>query len=296
MFTERQVLASPIVLPYLFVAPALIFLVVLLGYPLVSTVVNSFFSYDIINPQKVFVGFDNFARLLDDPVFHVAATNAVLFVVISVVVQIPVGLVLAALLDRGVGRTASTIFRTVIFAPMVLSIVAVGLLWQLILDPFAGFANFIVKAIGLTPPVAGWLGDPTITIYVIMFIAFWQYIGFCTILLLAGAQRIDASLYEAATLDGASAIQSFFFITVPMLRNTIIVVSLLSMIGALRVFDFVYVLTGGGPGDATQVPATMIYKEAFYLGHMGYANAISVLLLIVTVVLGFMQLRYSQRT
>lgn len=282
-------------LPYLFVAPALLFLVLLLGYPLVSTVVYSFFSYDIIDLDKTFVGFANFIELFGDPIFHIAAKNAVLFVVISVVVQIPAGLVLAALLDRGVGRTASTVFRTIIFAPMMLSIVAVGLLWQLILDPFAGFANFLVKAIGLTPPVAGWLGDPNLTIFVIMFIAFWQYIGFCTILLLAGAQRVEISLYEAATLDGASEIQSFFFITVPMLRNTIIVVALLSMIGALRVFDFVYVLTAGGPGDATQVPATMIYKEAFFLGNMGYANAISVLLLIATVALGFLQLRYSKR-
>ena len=284
------------VLPYLFAAPALLFLALLLGYPLVSTVFYSFYSYDIISTTRTFVGFDNFIQLMGDPVFHIAAKNAALFLVISVIVQIPIGLVLSALLDRGVGRTASTVFRTIIFAPMVLSIVAVGLLWQLILDPLAGFANFIVKAIGLTPPIAGWLGDPTITIYVIMFIAFWQYIGFCTILLLAGAQRIDGSLYEAATLDGASEVQSFFFITIPLLRNTIVVVSLLSMIGALRVFDFVYVLTGGGPGDATQVPATMIYKEAFFLGHVGYANAISVLLLIVTVALGFLQLRYSRRT
>jgi len=283
------------VLPYLFAAPALVFLALLLGYPLISTVVYSFYSYDIISTTRTFVGFDNFLQLLRDPVAHIAAKNAVLFLVISVIVQIPIGLVLAALLDRGVGRTASTVFRTIIFAPMVLSIVAVGLLWQLILDPFAGFANFLVKALGMTPPTAGWLGDPVITIYVIMFIAFWQYIGFCTILLLAGAQRIDGSLYEAATLDGASEVQSFLFITVPLLRNTIVVVSLLSMIGALRVFDFVYVLTAGGPGDATQVPATMIYKEAFFLGHMGYANAISVLLLFVTVCLGFLQLRYSRQ-
>jgi raffinose/stachyose/melibiose transport system permease protein len=283
------------VLPYLFVAPALIFLVALLGYPLVSTVVNSLFSYEIVSPTKQFVGLANFQALMSDPVFHKSAINAVLFLVFSVIVQIPIGLVLAAVLDRGVGRRASVVFRTIIFAPMVLSIVAVGLLWQLILDPLAGFASFVVKAIGLAPPVAGWLGDANITIFVIMFIAFWQYIGFCTILLLAGAQRIDDSLYEAATLDGASAIQSFFFITVPLLRNTIIVVALLSMIGALRVFDFVWVLTAGGPGDATQVPATMIYKQAFFLGHMGYANAISVLLLVATIALGTLQLRYSRR-
>ena len=282
-------------LPYLFVAPALLFLAALMAYPLLSTVVLSLFRYEIIGSEKVFVGLENFIQLAADPVFHIAAKNAVLFLVVSVLVQLPVGLVLAAMLDRGVRARPSVIFRTIIFAPMVLSIVAVGLLWQLILDPLAGFATFVVTALGMQPPVAGWLGDPNFTIFVVMGIAFWQYIGFVTILLLAGTQRIDGSLYEAATLDGAGPVQSFFAITVPLLRNTIIVVTLLTMIGALRVFDFIYVLTGGGPGDATQVPATMIYKQAFFLGRMGYANAISVLLLISTVGLGFLQIRYSRR-
>ena len=282
-------------LPYLFVAPALLFLAALMAYPLLSTVVLSLFRYEIIGSEKVFVGLENFIQLAADPVFHIAAKNAVLFLVVSVLVQLPVGLVLAAMLDRGVRARPSVIFRTIIFAPMVLSIVAVGLLWQLILDPLAGFATFVVTALGMQPPVSGWLGDPNFTIFVVMGIAFWQYIGFVTILLLAGTQRIDGSLYEAATLDGAGPVQSFFAITVPLLRNTIIVVTLLTMIGALRVFDFIYVLTGGGPGDATQVPATMIYKQAFFLGRMGYANAISVLLLISTVGLGFLQIRYSRR-
>ena len=282
-------------LPYLFVAPALLFLAALMAYPLLSTVVLSLFRYEIIGSEKVFVGLENFIQLAADPVFHIAAKNAVLFLVVSVLVQLPVGLVLAAMLDRGVRARPSVIFRTIIFAPMVLSIFAVGLLWQLILDPLAGFATFVVTALGMQPPVSGWLGDPNFTIFVVMGIAFWQYIGFVTILLLAGTQRIDGSLYEAATLDGAGPVQSFFAITVPLLRNTIIVVTLLTMIGALRVFDFIYVLTGGGPGDATQVPATMIYKQAFFLGRMGYANAISVLLLISTVGLGFLQIRYSRR-
>ena len=282
-------------LPYLFVAPALLFLLALLAYPLASTIFYSLFSYDIISSHRLFVGLANFVELAGDPVFHIAAKNAVLFVVVSVLGQLPIGLVLAAMLDRGVRRRPSMVFRTIIFAPMVLSIVAVGLLWQLILNPIAGFATVVAKAVGIAPPIGGWLGDPNFTIFVIMFIACWQYAGFVTILLLAGTQRIDETLYEAATLDGAGPVSCFFFITIPMLRNTIIVVTLLTMIGALRVFDFIYVLTAGGPGDATQVPATMIYKQAFFLGRMGYANAISVLLLIVTVSLGFFQIRYSRR-
>jgi raffinose/stachyose/melibiose transport system permease protein len=280
--------------PYLYVAPALAFLAAFMAYPLTQTVVKSFYAYDLTNPIQTFIGWANYARLASDPTFHIAATNAALYVLFSVLVQMPIGAALAALLDRGVSRRASLVFRTVIFAPLVLSIVAVGLLWQLILDPLVGLANAIVKAIGLTPPPLGWLGDPSLAIFVIMGISFWQYIGFVTLLLLAGLQRIPEEIYEAATLDGAGPVTIFWRITLPLLRNPLIVTTLLTMIGALRVFDFIYVLTGGGPGDATQVPAMMIYKQAFFLGKMGYANAISVLLLIATVGLGFLQIRYSR--
>ena len=265
-----------------------------MAYPLVQTVVKSFYAYDLTSPRVTFVGWGNYARFASDPTFRIAIVNAALYVFFSVVVQMPIGTALAAVLDRGVARRASIVFRTVIFAPLVLSIVAVGLLWQLILDPLVGLANAIVKTIGLAPPVLGWLGDPKIAIFVIMGISFWQYVGFVTLLMLAGLQRIPEELYEAATLDGAGALRTFWHVTLPLLRNPLIITTLLTMIGALRVFDFVYVLTGGGPGDATQVPGMMIYKEAFFLGKMGYANAISVLLLIATVGLGFLQIRYSR--
>jgi ABC-type sugar transport system permease subunit len=284
------------VLPYLFLAPTILLLAVFMGYPLAETVFKSLYEYDITNPLQTFVGLANFARLATDPIARIAGVNAGLFVIFSVLVQIPVGTILAAVLDRGVGRRASLWFRTIIFSPLVLSVVAVGLLWQLILDPLVGLANAIVKRIGLDPPPLGWLGDPSIAIYVIMGIAFWQYIGFVTLLVLAGLQRIPEEIYEAAKLDGAGPLTSFWNITLPLLRNPLIIATLLTMIGALRVFDFVYVLTGGGPGYATQVPGMLIYKEAFFLGHMGYANAISVLLLIATVGLGFFQIRYSRAT
>jgi raffinose/stachyose/melibiose transport system permease protein len=281
--------------PYLYVAPALAFLAAFMAYPLIQTIVKSFYAYDLTSPFQKFVGWANYERFGADPTFRTAAINAALYVFFSVVVQMPIGAALAALLDRGVSRQASLVFRTIIFAPLVLSIVAVGLLWQLILDPLVGLANAIVKTFGLTPPMLGWLGDPSIAIYVIMGVSFWQYIGFVTLLLLAGLQRIPEELYEAATLDGAGPITTFWTISLPLLRNPLIITTLLTMIGALRVFDFVYVLTGGGPGDATQVPGMMIYKEAFFLGRMGYANAISVMLLIATVGLGFVQIRYSRR-
>ena len=281
--------------PYLFVAPALAFLCAFMAYPFLETIIKSFYAYDILDPVQAFVGFANFERLSSDPVFKIAATNAGLFVVISVLVQIPLGTVLAALLDRGVGRRSSVVFRTIIFSPLVLSIVAVGILWQLILDPFAGLANAIVKSVGLKPPHLGWLGDPSIAIFVIMGVSFWQYIGFVTLLLLAGIQRIPEELYEAAKLDGAGPVTCFWHLTVPMLRNPLIISTLLTMIGALKVFDFVFVLTQGGPGNATQMPGVVIYKEAFSLGHMGYANAVSVLLLIATVGLGFVQIQFSRR-
>ncbi|MBV9390490.1 MAG: sugar ABC transporter permease [Verrucomicrobia bacterium] len=284
------------VLPYLFLTPALVFLALFMAYPLTETVVKSFYAYDLTSRVLNLVGISNYIELVHDPMFQTAAKNAILFLIFSVLVQIPLGTVLAAVLDRGVTSNASLTFRTIIFSPLVLSIVAVGLLWQLILDPLVGLASAVVKAVGLHPPPLGWLGDPKIAIYVIMAIAFWQYIGFVTLLMFAGLQRIPEELYQAATLDGAGPITSFWYVSLPMVQNALIVTSLLTMIGALRVFDFVYILTGGGPANATQVPATMIYKEAFFLGRMGYANAVSVLLLLATVGLGFVQIRFSRHS
>lgn len=279
---------------YLLVAPALITFVALVVYPLFSTIYLSLFDYGLTDARIRFIGLANFAELLEDSVFWRALGNNFTILVVSVIVQVGLGIILAAVIDRGIHRGKS-IFRTLNFAPVVMSAVAVGILWQLIYDPSVGLANWLVRLFGLQPPSQGWLGDPNIVIYSILVAACWQYTGYVMVIALAGMQSVSQELYEAAAIDGATEIQKFFAVTIPSIRNVIIAVVLITMIGAVKVFDIVYVLTRGGPANASQVMGTYIYYNAFTINRAGYASAISVVLLIFALILGFFQLRLSYR-
>jgi raffinose/stachyose/melibiose transport system permease protein len=275
-------------------APALGLCAVFIVIPAVLAVAGSFFEFGITSQRWRYVGFGNYARAASDPVFWIALRNNVIIVVGSIVLQVGFGTVLAAILDRGVPR-GSTVFRTVIFAPMVVSTVAVALVWLMILDPNIGSLNALVRAIGLTPPTLGWLGDPNIAIWMLLVVAAWQYTGFMMVLILAGLQGIPKELYEAASIDGAHGLQSFWYITLPSIRNVLIVAVLITTIGGFKVFDLVYATTQGGPANSTHVLGTYTYLQAFTIGNMGYANAISVVLLAIAVVLGWLQLKVSRR-
>ena len=177
---------------------------------------------------------------------------------------------------------------------MVVSSVAVGLIWLMILDPNIGPLNRLVKFAGLTPPMLGWLGDPDLAIWMFLVVAAWQYTGFMMVLVLAGLQGVPDEIYQAAALDGARGVRAFWYITLPSIRNVLIVAVLITSIGAFKVFDLIYVTTRGGPAHATEVLGTYIYLQAFNLGSMGYANTIAVFLLVIAVVLGLLQLQISR--
>lgn len=279
---------------YLLVAPALLMFFVFIIYPLFSTVYLSLFDYGLTDARIRFVALNNFVELGSDRVFWRAIGNNFTILVVSVIVQVGLGVVLAALIDRG-ARWGSSIYRTLNFAPVVMSAVAVGILWQLIYDPTVGLANHLVKMFGISPPQQGWLGDPNIVIFSVLVVACWQYTGYVMVIVLAGMQSVSQELYEAAALDGANEVQKFFSITVPSIRNVIIAVVLITMIGAVKVFDLIYILTRGGPANASQVMGTYIYYNAFTINRAGYASAISVILLGIALVLGFLQLRLSSR-
>ena len=280
-------------LGYVLVAPVVICLLLLVVYPFIFAVWISFTDRMIGRPGQ-FVGLANYAKAASDPVFWTALRNNLIIVVGSVVIQVGFGTILAAILDRGLPRGA-TIFRTIIFAPMVVSTVAVALIWLIILDPNIGSLNALVRSVGLTPPSLGWLGDPNVAIWMILLIAAWQYTGFMMVLILAGLQGIPKDLYEAAALDGARGVKAFWYITLPSIRNVLIVAGLITTIGGFKVFDLVFATTGGGPANTTQVLGTYAYMQAFTLQNMGYANAVSVVLLVIAVILGWMQLKISRR-
>jgi raffinose/stachyose/melibiose transport system permease protein len=276
---------------YLMLAPSLILFALFIAYPLTNTVISSLFDYGLTSRTRTFVGAQNFLELLRDPIFWVCFRNNLIILLGSVVFQVGGGLVLAAIFNRGLSRRWSTLAQTVVFVPMVMSSVAVGILWQLVFNPSIGVADAVLNLLRLPPPMLGWLGDPTLAIFTVLFVACWQYTGFMMVILLAGMQAVPAELYEAATLDGASEVQSFFWITIPVIRNVIVAAVLITMIGSFKAFDLVYVLTLGGPAHASEVLGTYLYKNAFNLNRMGYASAIAVVLLAFTVTLSLVQLR-----
>lgn len=286
--------SSPLRSYLLMLAPAFVLFAGFILVPVVLTIIGSLFSFGLTSPTWSFAGLDNYARAAGDPVFWLSLRNNLIIVFGSIVTQIGFGTLLAAILDRGI-RRGSTFFRTLIFAPMVISSVAVGLIWLMILDPNIGPLNKIVKFLGLTPPTLGWLGDPDLAIWMFLVVAAWQYTGFMMVLVLAGLQGVPTEIYQAAALDGARGVRAFWYITLPSIRNILIVAVLITTIGAFKVFDLIYVTTQGGPANATQVLGTYIYLQAFMIGNMGYADAISVILLLIAVVLGWLQLKYSRR-
>lgn len=275
-------------------APALALVGLFVLLPSVITLVGSFFSFGITSSAWNWVGFDNYVRAVGDPVFWIALRNNFIIIVGSIVSQVGLGAILAAILDRGI-KKGSTVYRTIIFMPVVVSSVAVSLIWMMIYDPNTGALNALVKAIGLTPPKLGWLGDPSLSIWMMLVTAAWANVGFQMVLILAGLQNIPKEVYEAGELDGATGLKAFWHITLPGIRNILIVGVLITTIGGLKVFDFVFVMTGGGPANATQVMGTYIYLQAFNLGNMGYANALSIILLLIALLMGVAQLKLSRR-
>jgi raffinose/stachyose/melibiose transport system permease protein len=290
----RRDVATPVA-NAIMLAPALVMCTFFIFIPAALSIVGSFYSFGLTSQNWVWQGLGNYERAAQDPIFWVALRNNVIIVLGSIVLQVGIGCILAAILDRGL-PSGSTFFRTIIFMPMVVSAVAVALIWLIILDPNIGILNALVKSVGLTPPQRGWLGDPNISIWMILVVAAWQYTGFMMVLILAGLQGIPRELYEAGSIDGATGLRSFWYITLPSIRNVLIVAVLITTIGGFKVFDLVFVLTQGGPANATQVLGTYIYLQGFNLTNMGYVNAIAVVLLAIAVVLGWMQLKASRRT
>lgn len=278
---------------YVLLMPALLIYVIFVVYPVVSTIRLSFFNYGLTDARIDYVGLQNYRDLLNDTIFYRAIRNNLIIMIGSVVFQVGIGVVLAAVLSRGI-RWGKSFFRTLHFAPVVMSAVAVGILWQLIYNPQVGILNQMLELFGVVPPRQGWLGDPKLAIYSVLAAACWQYTGYVMTIVLAGMESVPEELYEAASLDGANEMQSFFNITLPSIRNIIIAATLITMIGAIKVFDIVYVLTRGGPANSSQVLGTYIYYNAFTVGRAGYASAIAVILLGLAALMGVLQLRYSR--
>jgi ABC-type sugar transport system permease subunit len=281
---------------YLFVAPTVVFFLVFVAYPFVRAGYLSLTKWSGFGTPR-FVGLENFRNLLSDPTFWTSFKITIGFTVACTVVQTIVPLAVAILLG---GRWRGSVsFRTVFFLPTVISLVVTAVIWQLIYDPNFGILNELLRTIGLGGLAHGWLGDQTTVLPAILLVSLWQSFGFFMLILYAGLQGIDRTLYDAARVDGASRWQEVRHVTLPGLRPVIGVVLTVNIINGLKTFDIVYVMTGGGPNHGSEVLGTYLYSLAFgsqagAVPAMGYATAISMVVFGLSMVAVLVQFRLSK--
>lgn len=250
-------------------------------YPALESIRLSLFEWKGYGAQE-WVGLRNYRQFFADPVAQTALWNTAFFAVVTTVGTVVVGTILAMILDRKLplGR----VWRTLIFLPVMLPVVFTGLVWVFNLETSFGWVNIALTAIN--PELAqGWLSDPNLVMWTISVTTIFQYAGFPMILVLAGLQAISPEVQEAATLDGVSASQRTRLITLPLIRDIVVSVTLLQLLAGFRVFDQVYVMTRGGPGTSSQVMSTYVYREAFRLQHFGLGAAGAVVTCLVVVVI-----------
>jgi raffinose/stachyose/melibiose transport system permease protein len=264
--------------PYLYILPCVAAYFVFAFIPLAQTGWISLHEWDGIG-DPVWVGVDNFKDIFSDPEIRSSFAHALFLILFYTVLPVSLGLLLAALLSRVAFRTAS-FFRVVLFLPFTISLVVVAVSWQWIYAP-QGPLNAIFDVVGLDSVSRGWLGDFTFALPAVGFTATWVTFGFPLVLFIAGMAKIPASLYDAARIDGAGFVREFFAVTLPALRNELLIAVGFTVITALRAFALLYVMTQGGPGTATRVPAVDIYERAFVQFQVGSAAAIGIVLTVL---------------
>jgi raffinose/stachyose/melibiose transport system permease protein len=267
----------------LFVTPALALLGVFVVWPIASAVRMSFYRWKGFGPMDDFIGLRNYDRVLGDDVFRDAVAHNFVIVVASIVVQLPLGLAIAMLLNRRIRLRG--LLRTIVFVPYVMAEVIAGVIWFQLLQPRYGVVDGIISAVGLTPPEQGFLGTPELALPTLFVVLTWKYLGLAVLLFLAGLQGVPEELYEAAQLDGAGWWQTQVRVALPLLGPTIRTWLFLSMIGSLQQFDMVWVLTGGGPANATTTMATYLINQGTQRHNYGIAGAASVVLFLVSFVM-----------
>lgn len=265
---------------FLFLLPALLVYGFYNVYGIIRTFIYSTMKWTGLSPNMEFIGLGNYERLIKDSnVWHALGNNLIL-VVVSIVAQLSFGLILALIINSRVRGVK--FLRTIYFMPMLLSTVATGILWILMFDPYFGLINQLLDGIGLGMLKQAWLGQQNTAMGSVLFVICWQYIPQYMILISAGMSNISEDVYEAATIDGANKFQQFLKITIPLLMPTLRISAVLSLVGSLKYFDLVYVMTGGGPNGVTDVMATYMYKKGFVESNMGYASTIAAFMFLVS--------------
>ncbi|WP_319414665.1 sugar ABC transporter permease [Marispirochaeta aestuarii] len=279
---------------FAFVAPALLIYLFYFMLPIPLSALYSLFKWDGISPMTDFRGFDNYIRLFGDSVFWLSFFNNIKLVILSLLIQLPMGLLLGLLVSsrlRGL-----EVYKLFYFVPMTISAVAIGITWKFIYEPNFGLLNTFLIKIGLENLALGWLGEPGLAVGSVIATISWQYIPLYMVIFAAALSGIPRELIEAAYIDGASGFQSFFNVTLPLLQGTIRTASILSITGSLKYFALIFVMTEGGPNHASELMATYMYKQAFTTFRMGYGSSIAVIMFILSFVVTILTLRLGKKS
>ncbi|CAG9706916.1 carbohydrate ABC transporter permease [Clostridium neonatale] len=266
----------------IFVLPTLIIMSAIVFIPIILSVKYSMFDWGGVG-TGTFIGLENYKNMFMDMRFLHSVKNSLLFAVVSIVIQLPISLLLALILASGV--KFEKFYRTVYFIPVIISTVVIGQLWIKIYNADYGLLNTILRAIGQSQLAHDWLGKEDTALISCFIPILWQYVGYHMLIMYAGAKSISSDINEAAKIDGASPIKTAFYITIPLLKPILKVCMTFSLIGALKVFDLIYVLTNSGPFFSTEVPSTLMYTTIFDNYKYGYGSAISVFIIIECLIL-----------
>lgn len=281
----------------LFLGPSLLVIFVFFFLPVIAAFMMSFTDFDIYSLGNLnylrFVGFSNYEKLLNDPLFWKALKNTFYFVVVGGPLSVATSLGAAILLNSKLIKYKS-IFRLVYFLPVVTTLVAVSIVWRYFYHPRFGMLNYILSFIGLGP--FDWLGDPNLSMPAIIILAVWKNFGYNMIIFIAGLQNIPEDLYEAASIEGATAWQQFWYITIPQLAPTTLFISVITMIGYFQLFAEPYVMTQGGPLNSTLSIVLYMYQEGFRWWNIGYSTAIAFALFVIILIGTLIQFKLQKES
>lgn len=267
---------------FLFLAPALLLFILFVIYPIFRSIYFSTFNWKGFGPAVDYIGVDNYWKILTDEVFLKTIKNVLIIIGLSLGLQLPFALILAVMVGRDLpGRS---FFRTIFFLPYVLSEVNTAIMWILLYnpDPERGFINAVMVFLGFNP--VAWLADMNVVLFALFITLTWKYFGFHMLLYLTGLQNIPKEIEEAARIDGANSIQNFFFITLPLLGSTIKTSVYMSVLGSIQQFILVWVMTKGGPVNASETMATYMYRFGFVRFQLGYGSAVAIIMFILCMI------------
>lgn len=260
----------------LMVAPLMILTIVFFLFPLGSAIYYSFVRYDGLTANPPFVGFDNYVRMFTDPEMWHALGNNLIWIVIGTITPLALGLLTALLLWQI--RRGSTLYRLLLFFPYVLPGVAIGIVWGWIYDPINGWLNTALRGVGLGALATGWLGNPDTALYAVLATAIWATFGFVMLIFLSALRNVDQELVDASRLDRANGLQRLWHVILPQIMPVFLMVTTITLVGGFSVFDIIFIMTGGGPANATDVLGTYAYTNAFQLNDISYGTTLAMLI------------------